>query len=61
MRHLGNISWIFLLAALAGCQDETGVPQPEAQERPLGLLLRGTMPGSGPQTKTYVDEKGGFF
>ena len=61
MRHLGNISWIFLLASLAGCQDETGVPQPEAQERPLGLLLRGTMPGSGLQTKTYVDEKGGFF
>lgn len=61
MKKIRKIIPLLLLAGLAGCQEELDELQPAPQEKPAGLLFKGTMPGTSPKNRAYVDESGGFF
>lgn len=61
MKTTGKILGLALLAGLAGCREELDDMQATPQEKPAGLLLRGSMPGGTAKGRAYVNEKGGFF
>ena len=61
MKTTGKILGLALLAGLAGCREELDDMQSTPQEKPAGLLLRGSMPGETAKGRAYVNEKGGFF
>lgn len=61
MKQLGKTLCLLLTVLMAGCQEETVLPQPESSGQPTGVLLRGSMPGGTTKGRAYVDENGGFF
>lgn len=61
MNKKGKILWLALLTGLAGCQEELNEMPSVPQEKPAGLLLKGTLPGGTSKGRAYVNEKGGFF
>ena len=61
MKTTGKIISLLLLAGLTGCQEELDVLQPTPQEKTAALQIKGTMPGTSPKNRAYVDESGGFF
>lgn len=61
MRKTLPLLLLAAVTALTGCTEELEAPAPGLQEKPAGIVFRGSMPGNTSDARAYVDERGGFF